>query len=99
MTVLEMPSLSAPETPAYFPAWFAARQQAAWQRYLTTPAPKRGDETWRFSNLKQLDFGDLHQADASEVNDLIARSEGLASPAAKLVFVNWCTSIRNCPMA
>ncbi len=90
MTTLEMPSIldSAPSTPAYFPAWFAERQQTAWQRYLATPAPKRGDETWRFSNLKQLDFAAFQQADASGVNDLIARSEGLESPAAKLVFVN-----------
>ncbi len=47
---------TAPPTPAIFPAWFAARQQDAWERYLATPAPERGDETWRFSNLKQLDF-------------------------------------------
>ena len=38
------------------PNWFTARQEAAQQRYASTPAPKRGDETWRFSNLKQLDF-------------------------------------------
>lgn len=90
MTTLEMPSLldSAPETPAYLPAWFAARQQSAWQRFLTTPAPKRGDETWRFSSIKQLDFSDFQKTPASGVNDLIARSTGLESPAAKLIFVN-----------
>ena len=47
---------TAPQTSAAFPAWFAARQQQAWDRYLATPAPKRGDEPWRFANLKQLDF-------------------------------------------
>ncbi len=90
MTTLEMPSLldSAPETPAYLPAWFAARQQAAWQRFLTASAPKRGDETWRFSSIKQLDFSAFQRAPASGVNDLIARSTGLESPAAKLIFVN-----------
>jgi Fe-S cluster assembly protein SufD len=90
MTTLEMPSLldSPPETPAYLPAWFAARQQAAWQRFLATPAPKRGDETWRFSSIKQLDFSSFQKAAASGVNELIARSTGLESPAAKLVFVN-----------
>jgi Fe-S cluster assembly protein SufD len=90
MTTLEMPSLleSAPETPAYLPAWFAARQQSAWQRFLNTPNPKRGDETWRFSSIKQLDFSGFQKAPAAGVNDLISRSSGLESPAAKFVFVN-----------
>lgn len=90
MTTLEMPTLldSAPETPAYLPAWFAARQQAAWQRFLATPAPKRGDETWRFSSIKQLDFSSFQKAPSVGVNDLITRSTGLEAPAAKLIFVN-----------
>lgn len=90
MTTLEMPSLldSPPETPAYLPAWFAARQQSAWQRFLATPAPKRGDETWRFSSIKQLDFSGFQKAPSARVNELIERSTGLESPAAKLIFVN-----------
>ncbi len=90
MTTLEMPSLldSAPETPAYLPAWFADRQQSAWQRFLSTPAPKRGDETWRFSSIKRLDFAGFQKAPVSGANDLISRSNGLESPAAKLIFVN-----------
>lgn len=90
MTTLEMPSLldSAPVTPAYLPAWFAARQQAAWTRFLATPAPKRGDETWRFSSIKQLDFSAFQKTAATGVNELIARSIGLEAPAAKFVFVN-----------
>jgi Fe-S cluster assembly protein SufD len=79
---------TAPETPAYLPAWFAARQQSAWQRFLATPAPKRGDETWRFSSIKQLDFSAFRKAPVSGANDLIARSSGLEAPAAKLIFVN-----------
>ena len=39
-----------------FPTWFTTRQEAALARYESLPVPKRGDETWRFSNLKQLDF-------------------------------------------
>jgi Fe-S cluster assembly protein SufD len=90
MTNLEMPSLldSAPETPAYLPAWFTARQQAAWKRFLATPSPKRGDETWRFSSIKQLDFSNFKKSPASGVNELITCSEGLESPVAKLIFVN-----------
>jgi Fe-S cluster assembly protein SufD len=80
---------TAPQTPAVFPAWFAARQHDAWERYLATPAPKRGDETWRFSNLKQLDFvGFTRGAGVPPAADLISRSTGLAKTAAKFVFVN-----------
>jgi Fe-S cluster assembly protein SufD len=90
MTTLEMPSLldSAPETPAYLPAWFAARQQSAWQRFLNIPTPKRGDETWRFSSIKQLDFSSFQKNPVMGANDLIARSTGLEAPAAKFIFVN-----------
>jgi Fe-S cluster assembly protein SufD len=90
MTTLEMPSLldSAPETPAYLPAWFAARQQSAWQRFLNIPTPKRGDETWRFSSIKQLDFSSFQKNPVMGANDLITRSTGLEAPAAKFIFVN-----------
>ena len=72
---------TAPQTPAVFPAWFAARQHEAWERYLATPAPKRGDETWRFSNIKQLDFAGFTNAGAwTRRSDLIARSTGLGIP-------------------
>ena len=90
-TILEIsPSMltTAPETPAYLPAWFAARQQSAWQRFLASPAPKRGDQTWRFSSIKQLDFSAFRKSPVTGANALIARSTGLESPAAKLVFVN-----------
>ncbi len=71
------------------PHWFTARQEAAKARYEATPAPKRGDETWRFSNLKQLDFvGFSRSADFSPPEDLIARSTGLAKTAAKFIFAN-----------
>jgi Fe-S cluster assembly protein SufD len=90
MTTLDMPSIltTAPETPAYLPAWFAARQQSAWARYLATPAPKRGDETWRFSSIKQLDFSEFQKSPVTAANDLIARSTGLEKPAAKFIFAN-----------
>jgi Fe-S cluster assembly protein SufD len=70
------------------PAWFADRQKAAQQRYEATAAPKRGDETWRFSNIKQLDFSGFTQAGNADAGDLLARSEGLEKPVAKFVFVN-----------
>ncbi len=84
-------TINAPQTPAIFPAWFATRQQEAWERYLATPAPKRGDETWRFSNFKQLDFAGFAKCaggGTAAAADLLARSTGVAAPAAKFVFVN-----------
>lgn len=77
-----------PQTSAAFPAWFAARQQQAWERYEAMPAPKRGDEPWRFSNLKQLDFNGFSKAEPRDADALIARSTGLETTAAKFVFVN-----------
>lgn len=72
-----------------FPAWFAARQQAAWARFHATPTPRRGDEAWRFSNIKQLDFAAFAKdSGALPASDLIARATGLDVNAAKFVFIN-----------
>jgi len=71
------------------PAWFQARQEAAKQRYEATPTPKRGDEQWRFANIKQLRFDNLSgEATEADHSDLISRSTGLESPAAKFIFLN-----------
>ncbi|MFM2197316.1 MAG: Fe-S cluster assembly protein SufD [Verrucomicrobiota bacterium] len=73
------------------PAWFTARQQAARKRYESIPAPKRGDEQWRFANIKQLNFDALRSADFSppvETGEIITRSTGLDKPAAKFIFLN-----------
>lgn len=90
--VLEHPATlleSAPETPAAFPAWFAERQRAAWQRFLETPTPKRGDEAWRFSSFKQLDFSAFSSSSVvADASGLVARSKSLEAPAAKFVFAN-----------
>lgn len=36
------------------PAWFAASQREAWQKYHSLPAPTRRDEAWRFASLNWL---------------------------------------------
>jgi len=72
------------------PDWFQARQKNAWQRFLETPTPKRGDENWRFANFKQLDFS-AFSADTvvpEETGRLIERSRGVESPVARYVFAN-----------
>lgn len=78
----------APQAPTVLPAWFIARQEAARKRYEATPAPRRGVETWRFANLKQLDFTGFAVADPTDADALIQRSTGLEAPLAKFVFVN-----------
>lgn len=71
------------------PHWFSTRRQAAQKRFEELPAPKRGDEAWRFANLKQLDFsGFSAAAETGRKAELIARSEGVVKPAAKFVFAN-----------
>ena len=79
---------SAPETSAALPAWFAERRRVAWQRFLEIPTPKRGDEAWRFSSFKQLDFAGFSAAEASSAAGLVERSVALEAPAAKFVFAN-----------
>jgi Fe-S cluster assembly protein SufD len=75
--------------PATLPEWFTARRTAAQARFESTPAPSRGEETWRFSNLSQLDFNGFSPAPAPvDAPDLVKRSTGLATTSAKFVFVN-----------
>jgi len=53
---------------ATLPAWFADLQQSALEEYESLPMPSRSDETWRFGNLKQLDFSEFTEEESSEVH-------------------------------
>jgi Fe-S cluster assembly protein SufD len=69
---------SVPQTSSEFPAWFASAQQQAWQEFLDAPMPTRREETWRFGNLKQLDFSDFTQAEGEGIQyDIPALPEGV----------------------
>ena len=71
------------------PAWLQKRKSAARERYEQLPTPKRGDEEWRFANVKQLDFTSLAGQEVHvDQSDLLSRSEGLETPAAKFVFLD-----------
>ena len=50
------------------PAWFEESQQRAQAEYEALPMPTRKDETWRFGNLKQLDFGDYTPEASSNIS-------------------------------
>lgn len=53
---------------ATLPAWFEDLQQSALTEYENLPMPSRGDETWRFGNLKQLDFSAFSEEEVNEVH-------------------------------
>lgn len=57
----------APQTPSEFPVWFASTQQQAWQEFLDAPMPTRREETWRFGNLKQLDFSEFNDTESEDI--------------------------------
>ena len=39
------------------PAWWLERKRAAFEKFSSTPMPKRGDEAWRFSSTSTLTLG------------------------------------------
>lgn len=49
-----------------FPTWFSELQEVALKEYDQLPVPTRKDETWRFGNIKQLDFSDFTPEESSE---------------------------------
>lgn len=90
MTTLELPSITAeqPTTLAHAPQWFTDAQTAAWQTYLDTPAPSRRDETWRFGELKQLDFDSYTPAAFADSEDIDIQISGLDETSAQFIFAN-----------
>lgn len=90
-TAISRPSLldQPATTSAIFPQWFATAQADAWATFQSLPAPRRGDEAWRFSTISALDFSSFTRAEfRGEASEWIARSTGVADAAATLVFVN-----------
>jgi len=69
------------------PNWFLARQESALARYESIPTPKRGDEQWRFANIKQLQWS-VGVSPTVKDDSIIVKSTGLEAPAAKFIFLN-----------
>ncbi|MBK1832404.1 Fe-S cluster assembly protein SufD [Verrucomicrobiaceae bacterium R5-34] len=60
------------------PTWFADLQEQAQKEYQDLPMPSRKDETWRFSNLKQLAFEDFTPEESSNIQyDIPSLPEGV----------------------
>src|SRR5436190_13550512 len=66
------------------PAWWLDRKRAAYEEFTGLPLPKRGDESWRFSNIAgiTLDGFALHAGAKVDLAPLAIAS------AASLTFVN-----------
>jgi Fe-S cluster assembly protein SufD len=71
------------------PAWFKDLQVAALQEFEGEPFPARGDETWRFSSIKNLSLDNYLPAPAfyGEVSTLTS-SCAFQMPAGRIVFAN-----------
>lgn len=80
------------ETAERFPEWFEIRRAAAAKRYQALAGPKRGDEQWRFSALRELPNASAltgaPKVSAATIERLIQRSRELEDVAARFVFVN-----------
>jgi len=73
------------------PGWYAESRVAAWDEFLSLPMPRRTDQTWRFADLKRLDFDSYHDApevDEAIAADLLTRSSALAESCGRIVFAN-----------
>jgi Fe-S cluster assembly protein SufD len=72
-------------------AWRSEARAAAWQKFQALPPPLRNEEAWRFTNIKALDpaaYGPGQAVSPGVAAELIARSQGLAEIAGRMVFAN-----------
>jgi Fe-S cluster assembly protein SufD len=77
--------------PAGLPSWFTTRQNTAWESFSTLAWPARGDEAWRFADLKKLGTTGINpgvEFSSRECTAAVTRSVGLPDVAAKLVLGN-----------
>lgn len=73
------------------PSWLIDAKQSAFVRFQAAPAPTRGQEAWRFADVKgrSLDGWKLPAADGpAEQGDLLARTGALPHAAGRAVFVD-----------
>ncbi|MCB1086455.1 MAG: Fe-S cluster assembly protein SufD [Verrucomicrobiae bacterium] len=83
-----------------YPAWYRDLRAESWHQFLETPAPGKTDESWRFANLKQIQFENVRIADpVSDTEALVddSRSRGLSLVAARFVFINNRLALRETP--
>ncbi len=72
---------------AHLPAWWLDRKRAAYERFTTSPMPKRTDEGWRFSNFQSLSL-DGYQLPPAVTLDDVHHTELGVKGAGTLVFAN-----------
>lgn len=73
------------------PDWYQSFQDESWKSFKGLAVPSRKDESWRFSNLKLLNFNALQLAvslDAGQIEALLERSKAGEKSSARVVFGN-----------
>lgn len=90
MPTLEMPSITSSEPSVLIdaPEWFTTLQKQSWETFLAAPAPSRKNETWRFGELKQLNFDSFQAAATAEGDDIEIEVNGLEETSAQFIFAN-----------
>jgi Fe-S cluster assembly protein SufD len=71
------------------PNWFKDLQAAAVQEFEGEPYPVRGDETWRFSSVKNLSLDGYFSAPVFDGESSgLTRSRAYQAPSGRIVFAN-----------
>ncbi len=68
-----------------------ATQPSAWEKFTALPMPRRGEEAWRFANLKLLDLAPYTvplPLDEAAREELAGCSQGLDASAGRMIFGN-----------
>jgi len=69
----------------------STERRASWEMFESLAAPARGDEPWRFANVKALDLAAFTLAQPvtdSERAELVRRSAGVPAVAGRMIFGN-----------
>ena len=73
------------------PAWLLDLKRASWDKFVSTSMPKHTDDTWRFTNTKNLNLNKYHQiSDIKSIKkeSLEEQSNQLNLISGKIVFVD-----------
>ena len=60
-------------------SWLGKMRRESWELFQQLPMPARGDEAWRFANLKRLDLSGFSQpipVRADDREEILSRSRG-----------------------
>ena len=73
------------------PAWLLDLKRVSWDKFVTTPMPKRTEDAWRFSKIQSLNLDNYHlQSDSRSIKKeaLQEQSNQLSSISGKIIFAD-----------